>query len=171
MAFLPLLLKGALLYKGAQWTYKTIDAFIGRHYEPAIGSILYCNLGLACEHTGVYIGNDRIVHLNGNGIVEIVSPKEFCNRLNGINPVFTIFCIIDDSGRAITDVKCAERALSMVGSKKKYNVVWNNCHNFTAYCMTGVDSFCNSFTELYLLLKKKYRSIHWRPSNLLDRHD
>lgn len=167
MAFWPLLFKGALLYKGAQWTYKTVDAFIGRHYEPEIGSILYCNLGLACEHTGIYIGNDRIIHLNGNGMVEIVSPKEFCNRLGGLNPVFTIFCVIDDYGTVISDVDCARRAMEMVGTKKNYNMVWNNCHNFTSYCLMGTDCFCNSFTELYMLLKKKYGRIHWRPSNLM----
>lgn len=168
MTFIPLLFKGALLYKGAQWTYKTIDAFIGRHYTPKVGSVVYCNLGLACEHTGIYVGNNHIVHLNGNGMIEMVTPKEFCNRLQGLNPVFTIFCVIDDCGHVLGDIECAKRALAMVGGKKHYNLVSNNCHKFTAYCMTGEDIFCNSFTELYLLLKRRYGRIHWRPSDLLD---
>jgi hypothetical protein len=168
MAAFPFLLKGILIYKGVQWTYKTIDALIGRHYSPKVGSIVYCNLGLACEHTGIYVGNNQIVHLNGNGMVELVSPKEFCNRLQGLNPVFTIFCMIDDCGSVPDDVDCAKRAMTMVGKKKQYSLVSNNCHNFTAYCMTGKDCFCNSFSELYLLLKKKYGRIHWRPSDLLD---
>ncbi len=40
--------------------------------EPAIGSVVYCDLvaGFA-DHSGIYIGNNEIVHLNGDGWVEV----------------------------------------------------------------------------------------------------
>ncbi|HNW16697.1 MAG TPA: hypothetical protein PKM15_08340, partial [bacterium] len=53
---------------------------------PVKGSVVYCDLAFgSAEHSGIYIGNNEIVHLDGSGNVEIVDPKEFLNRLDGFN--------------------------------------------------------------------------------------
>ena len=44
--------------------------------KPTAGPPVYCNLADFAEHTGIYIGNHRIIHLNGDGIIEEVSPEE-----------------------------------------------------------------------------------------------
>ena len=75
-----------------EWTIKTCDALFIHNMRPAVGSVVYCNLGLVAEHSGIYVGRNKIVHLSGDGHIEKVSAKEFCERFSGLNPSFTVFC-------------------------------------------------------------------------------
>ena len=43
--------------------------------RPAIGSMVYCNLGVVAEHSGIYVGRNKIVHLSGDDHIEKVSEK------------------------------------------------------------------------------------------------
>ena len=86
-------------YKLMDWTIKTIDAFFIHDVKPKIGSIVYCNLAIVAEHTGIYVGDGKIVHRNGSGLVEMVSDDEFCDRLHGANPSFTVFCPVNSNGK------------------------------------------------------------------------
>ena len=43
---------------------------------PAVGSLVYCNLGVVAEHSGIYVGGNKIVHLSGDGHIEKVSDKK-----------------------------------------------------------------------------------------------
>lgn len=148
------------------WTSKTIDAFFIHSIRPAVGSIVYCNLALVAEHTGVYVGRDKIVHLNGEGFIETVSAKKFCERFEGHNPSFTIFCPVDSVGKAIGEKRVAERALLRVGSYVDYNPALHNCHCFTASCLSGKERFCPSFSVLEQLLTEKYGRCQWRATVL-----
>lgn len=141
---------------------KTVDAFLIHNQVPAIGSIVYCNLALAFEHTGIYVGNNKIVHLNGNGRIEKVSFQKFIERLDGNNLSFSIFCAVDKNGESIGSNKIAERALKMVGLRRDYNVAIDNCHRFTNYCLTGKNSMITSFTMLEEELKLNYGFANWR---------
>ena len=49
--------------------------------RPAIGSLVYCNLGVVAEHSGIYVSRNKIVHLSGDGHIEKVSAKKHCERL------------------------------------------------------------------------------------------
>ena len=80
------------------WTMKTIDAFLIHNVRPAIGSVVYCNLAVVAEHTGIYVGRNKIVHLNGNGRIEKVSAESICARKEIKNPSFTIFCATNGQG-------------------------------------------------------------------------
>ncbi|WP_213073841.1 hypothetical protein [Acinetobacter sp. WCHAc060033] len=76
-----------------------IDEIKGR-VQPVRGSVVYCDLTLGngiAEHTGIYIGNNEIVHLNRHGFIEAVSPKEF---LSGWTTGFNIYvsCQGDSAG-------------------------------------------------------------------------
>ena len=55
-----------------------IDNILRDTVKPKIGSIVYCDLCFnTVEHSGVYVGNGEIVHLDGSGVVEKVSAKTF----------------------------------------------------------------------------------------------
>ena len=55
-------------------TYKNFDTKV----MPKKGSVLYCDLSFGiAEHSGIYVGDNRIVHLNGKGEIEAVSPAAF----------------------------------------------------------------------------------------------
>lgn len=148
------------------WFFKTVDALLVHNIEPAVGSIVYCNLAVAVEHTGIYIGDNRIVHLNGDGLIEAVSPATFCQRLDGRNPSFTIFCPVRGDGKILGDKKTAKRAKEQIRKYISYNVVLNNCHCFTASCLTGKHEYCPSFNLLEKLIMLEYGKYSWRATEL-----
>ena len=148
------------------WTMKTIDALLIHNVRPAIGSVVYCNLAVVAEHTGIYVGRNKIVHLNGNGRIEKVSAESFCERLGGKNPAFTIFCPTDGQGKPFGDKLVAEYALNCVGRVVDYNPAFNNCHCFTASCLERQARFCPSFAALEILVAAKYGACNWRATVL-----
>lgn len=117
--------------------------------NPAIGSVVYCELaaGLA-EHSGIYIGNGKIVHLDGEGVIEAVSVKKFMKRLGGINTAISIY-VSCKGNKAVGAKAVAKRAKEMIGTSREYNLVLDNCHQFTAGCLTG--DFENHCNFLFLL--------------------
>lgn len=127
--------------------------------RPVEGSILYCDLAFGyAEHSGVYIGDGRIVHLNGQGKVEVVSPSEFIEGTTAMN--------IYVSCRNEYAVGCdftADRARQAIHDKRNYNVLLDNCHQFSAGCITG--DFENSSNMLRLLkyeCETYFRANAWR---------
>ena len=148
--------------KVTDWAAKTVDAFFIHSQAPKIGSVLYCNLALAFEHTGIYVGGGKVVHLNGDGVVEKVSLKKFMNRLDGVNPSCSIFCATDGDGETIRNKEVAERALEMVGHRQRYNLFLGNCHCFTQYCLTGTKAYFGSFGNVEELMRAKFGLASWR---------
>lgn len=134
---------------------------------PILGSIVYCDLAFGyAEHSGVYIGDNRIVHRNGKGEVEVVSSRGFLANTTAI----TIYVSCDSNGQAVGDEEVALQAVSQIGQVGDYELLGENCHQFCSYCLTG-DS-CNS-TSLLSFLKydaKHYiNATQWRAWDLLTR--
>lgn len=130
--------------------------------EPAPGTPVYCNLALVVEHTGIYIGDDEIVHLNGDGEIEIVSPQEFVARLDGDNPGKSIYYAAKFDGTPLGGKRIADRARAKVGSRRNYNLVFDNCHRFTCGCLTGnFENPCNNFPDVEKTIRGKFGSLTW----------
>jgi hypothetical protein len=155
-----------LAHKSKEWLEKTVDAFLIHSQVPAVGSVLYCNLAFAFEHTGIYVGEGKGVHLNGEGLVEKVASREFVARLEGSNPSVSIFCATDKNGQSIGNKVAAERALKMVGRHKRYHLAFDNCHCFTQYCLTGDNTNIGSFNMVQSLLRHKFGLAKWRAVNM-----
>lgn len=136
-----------------------VDNVIRDKVSPKIGSVVYCDLAFGyMEHSGIYVGNGEIVHLNSKGNIETVSASEFIDGTTAIS----IYVSCRD-GRSVGDEDIAERALSMVGYRRDYNVIFDNCHQFASGCITG--DFDNSDNFLWMLkhtCEKKLRSNEWR---------
>jgi len=134
---------------------------------PIRGSIVYCDLVFGyAEHSGVYIGQDRIVHRNGKGMIEIVSSREFISNTSAI----TIYVSCDQYGNAVGCEDTALTAEAEVGSYGRYQLLGDNCHQFCSYCLTG-DSFNQA--SLLMLLKIEASNLigasEWRAWDLLNR--
>lgn len=100
---------------------------------PVEGSILYTDLvGDYAQHSGVYIGDGRIVDLNRHGEIQIVSPREFMS--GGTGTEIYVSCI---GGRAIGSREVAKRAYRKVGQRRDYHMLLNNCHQFASGCLSG----------------------------------
>lgn len=113
-----------------------IDNYVRANVEPVLGSVVYCDLACTVEHSGIYVGDGRIAHLNGDGAVELVTREEFMARLGGLNPALSIY-VSCAGANAVGDDLVAHRALVMAGTRREYNVILDNCHQFTSGCLTG----------------------------------
>ncbi len=124
---------------------------------PVRGSVVYCDLGFGlAEHSGIYVGDNKIVHLDGSGLIECVSPRLFISRLNGLNSAISIYvsCV---GGSAVGANNIAKRAVGMIGASRDYNVILDNCHQFSSGCMTG--NFDNSDNFLWMLKQTSRETI------------
>ena len=123
--------------------------------KPRIGSVVKVDLGgkelvnpligrNVC-HTGVYIGNDEIVELanvDGVATVRIVSAEEFIEGDDCFSRMGTfiyVACKQDRSGKCVAmgSKDVADRARAAVDATSEYSLLFNNCHMFTQYCITG----------------------------------
>ncbi len=129
--------------------------------EPAPGTPVYCKLAVVAEHTGIYIGNGEIVHLNGDGDIETVSPRNFVARLDGLNPAVSIYCA-GRAGKALGKKNIANRARSMVGRRRNYHWVIDNCHQFTCGCISGdFENSCNFFWMVNMEIQDRLGKFTW----------
>jgi hypothetical protein len=103
--------------------------------RPAFGSVVYCQLG-PVEHSGIYVGNDRIIQLNGRGKIEQVNLRGFTSHFTTVDTAVWFPCN-DQSGQALGISEAGYRALEMVGGRRDYNIIMDNCHQFSSGCITG----------------------------------
>lgn len=132
-----------------------IDNVIRDKVTPVPGSVVYCELAFAVEHSGIYIGDDQIVHLDGSGEIEVVTPQQFLDHLDGWNNAISIYVSCNDCDHVGSE-EVADRARAMIGMKKEYSVATENCHMFTTECLTGVSSVSDN---TFISLKKTTRDI------------
>ena len=117
--------------------------------KPKVGSIVYCGLAAnQFEHSGIYIGDNKIAHLDGSGKIEAVTPQVFLNRLNGFNSAKNIYISCKDD-KSVGSRSVVTRARNKVGQKIRYDFITNNCHMFTSGCLTG--EFDNNDAFFWLL--------------------
>lgn len=139
-----------------------LQKILQTHSEPAPGTPVYCKLAVVAEHTGIYIGNDEIVHLNGDGDIEIVSPGEFVARWDGLNPAVSIYYAAKSNGTPLCRKSIANRARSMVGGRRDYSMFFDNCHQFTSGCISGdFENPCNFFWMVEMEIRDKLGLLTW----------
>ncbi len=100
------------------------------------GSIVKCELlnGIF-YHTGIYTGNDKIVELDGKGMVRSISVFEFANAswLRTGKQIF-VACYM---GTTLGNPDISERAIKFLNTRFVYNPILQNCYQFTINCITG----------------------------------
>ena len=129
-----------------------VQMFVKDHVTPVRGSIVCCDLAGAFEHSGVYVGNGKIIHRDGDGYLASVDPGTFLKRLSGFNPAVTIFVSCrGNSPVGGEEIACrAERALRDK-TFSGYDLLSKNCHHFCQYCLTGMkDNGTLDFTFSHL---------------------
>jgi len=150
----------ATLKAGSAIKYSLMDMV-----KPRVGSVVYCRLALnQVEHTGIYIGYNKIMHLDGDGRIRKVTPKEFLDRLGGFNSkTAKSIYVACKNGNPIYSSIAATNAKTWGGRLIDYKLFSNNCHKFTSGCVTGKrnnqDTF---FSELESTLKNNYGMTEWR---------
>ncbi|WP_285892477.1 lecithin retinol acyltransferase family protein [Vibrio intestinalis] len=136
--------------------------------SPIRGSIVYCDLAFGtAEHSGVYVGNGRIIHRNGNGLIEDVSVNQFLTDTTAIS----IYISCNAQGSAVGSESCAQTAEGMLGVQTDYSLLNENCHQFCSYCLDG-DIFSSTFTltQLKRDAHAYIQASQWRVWDLRHRH-
>lgn len=139
-----------------------VDNFIRDKVIPKPGSVVYCKLGIMVEHSGIYIGNDEIIHLDGSGKIEKISASGFIRRIGGFNPSAAIYVSCKDT-TPVYRQNAVRRALDLLGGSREYNIIMDNCHQFTVGCITGEP--CNPSNFFYFLeatLETELGHNNWR---------
>ena len=113
---------------------------------PPAGTPLLVSLALVFEHTGIYLGGNRVLELDGEGYVKDVSLTQFINGTSDdtrlIRNGTRIFAACDARTRrplaSSRVLETAHAAVEAGGSRLGYDVAQFNCHLFTAACVRGV---------------------------------
>ncbi|MEZ9648983.1 lecithin retinol acyltransferase family protein [Vibrio lentus] len=144
-----------------------IQNLLWKTNSPVRGSIVYCDLAFGtAEHSGVYVGNGRIIHRNGNGLIEDVSVNQFLADTTAIS----IYVSCNAQGSAVGSESCAQIAEGMLGVQTDYSLLNENCHQFCSYCLDG-DMFSSTFTltQLKRDARAHIQASQWRVWDLRHR--
>lgn len=126
--------------------------------EVAAGSLLVCEIFQLFEHTGIYIGEGAIVELQGTGLVRAVSAARFLQDRSGQQ----LWVACNTLGQPIASELVASRAISQIYTYQRYDLIHNNCHRFSASCITGRPEPVTSFFDLKTELAQFWRTdIRW----------
>jgi uncharacterized protein YycO len=126
--------------------------------EPVVGAIVCCGIGGILEHTGIYIGDDTIVELAGNGLVKAISMARFLEERSGKH----IFIACDSKAQPLVDDLAVQKATKQIFNYYEYDVISNNCHRFIWQCFSQRDEDISTFKTLNYKIAKHYnRVIYW----------
>ena len=156
---------GYLLIPDVVKNNSIINHLVYDHVVPVRGSIVRCDLagGLA-DHSGIYVGNNRIVELNGDGRIKNVSYKQFIGS-SSIKTGIAVYVACDDNAVPLSDYTIADYAESLVGKKRNYDLVDNNCHSFTSECIMQAHASSTLFSQLESVISEEMNcnlDIKWR---------
>jgi hypothetical protein len=126
--------------------------------SPEIGSLVCCGIGGLLDHTGIWVGEDSIIELDGNGLIKPISVQRFTKERSGKN----IFIACDSNATPLASVCAANRAQEQVFQYRDYHLLENNCHQFIWQCFKPNDKSLTTFKELNIRLATLFdRKIYW----------
>ena len=121
---------------------------------PPPGTPLLVSLALALEHTGVYLGDNKVAELQDDGVVKTVSLTDFINGDTAPFPLRNgtrIFAACDARSRkplGTAAVAKMARRLSDEAYYAGYDLIQSNCHLFVAACAAGLKPNDTAFAKL-----------------------
>ncbi|REL27224.1 hypothetical protein DXX93_12055 [Thalassotalea euphylliae] len=126
--------------------------------RPTIGAIVCCGIGGVLDHTGIWIGDDTIIELGGNGLIKPVSPARFTQERSGKR----IFVACDSTATPLASEVAAQRAIAQIYQYRDYHLIENNCHQFIWQCIQPNDEPLTTFRELNKRMAKRYnKQVYW----------
>lgn len=138
---------------------EVIDTVFRGNVKPRLGSLVFRDLYFGyAEHSGIYVGDNQIVELDGQGRIRKVSPTAFIG--DGTGTCIYVSCYRE---HAVGGDIVAQRALERVGKGREYHLLLDNCHQFSSGCISG--DFENSDNFLWMVkhtCKEHMGANNWR---------
>lgn len=139
-------------------TYPTDMFFTEQQVKPTVGAIVCCGIGGVLEHSGIWVGDNTIIEVDGNGLVKALSPQRFTHRRSGKG----IFIACDSLGKPLASELAAEKAIEQLFQVIDYHLFDNNCHQFTWQCFQTNAKAITSFKSLSINIAHLFdRVIYW----------
>lgn len=118
---------------------KTLKYFVDSTFRdkvvPVPGSVLYCDLWVAVEHSGIYVGEGAISNIVVDGLAESTvsrsSPQSFTSK-SMLGRKIYVSC---DRHGAVGHHMVARGADAHVGERAFYGLIIKNCHQFSTKCV------------------------------------
>lgn len=129
-----------------------------QNVAPKFGAIVCCGIGGVLDHSGIWIGDDTILELDGRGLIKAVSTRRFTDNRTGDK----IFVACDSQANCLTSEAAAQRAISQIFQYQQYHVINNNCHQFVWQCLKPGDEKLTTFKEFSERLARYFdRQVYW----------
>ncbi len=126
--------------------------------KPKVGAIVCCGIGGVLDHTGIWVDNNTIVELDGEGLIKPISVARFTKERSGEN----IFIACDSEAQPLACEQAAQTALAQIFQLREYHVIDNNCHQFIWQCFRPGDKKITTFKDLNINISKYFdRKIYW----------
>ena len=153
-------LLGKLAFKPLKYF---VDSTFREKVTPVPGSALYCDLWLAVEHSGIYVGNGQISNIVVDGMAEssvcLSDAYDFTTK-SVLGRKIYVSC---DSHGAVGHDAVANRAASHVGERSFYGLVIKNCHQFSTKCVNHVGTAAQTSSLLGRVLDS-FTDETWEPT-------
>ena len=121
-----------------------MDSTLRDKVTPVAGSVLYCDLWVAVEHSGIYVGDGNISNIEVEGMAESAvrrcSPASFTSK-STLGQKIYVSC---NKHGAVGDDNVADYANDQVGERSFYGLVLKNCHQFSQKCVEKSSQVANS---------------------------
>lgn len=127
-AFLPLGIKSIKYF---------IDSTFRQRVTPVPGSVLYCDLWVGAEHSGIYVDNGAISNIVVTGIAESEVRYSQADDFTSKSVLGKRIYVSCDSHGAVGDARVAGIADKRVGERCFYGLVFSNCHVFSTKCVSN----------------------------------
>lgn len=112
-----------------------IDSTFRQQVEPVPGSVLYSDLWVAVEHSGIYMGEGQISNIEvvgfAEGVVHSSTARDFTSKSTMGKKIY-VSC--DGSG-PVGHKAVAHHASERIGERSFYGLVIKNCHQFSTECV------------------------------------
>ena len=114
-----------------------VDSTFRDKVVPVPGSVLYCDLWIAVEHSGIYVGDGAISNIVVDGVAESTvcrsNPESFTSK-SVLGRKIYVSC---NSAGAVGHAVVARCADAQVGERAFYGLVIKNCHQFSTRCVNA----------------------------------
>ena len=129
------------LKAGLPLGFKALKYFVDNTFRdkvvPVPGSVLYCDLWVAVEHSGIYVGDGAISNIVVDGVAESTvcrsSPESFTSKSVLGRKIYVSCNSTGAVGHAVV-ARCAD---AQVGERAFYGLVIKNCHQFSTRCVNA----------------------------------
>lgn len=120
-----------------------IDNYFREKVTPVAGSVVYCDLWVLVEHSGIYTGDGKISNIVVDGFAESEVQHSDARDFTSKSKLGRKIYVSCDKVGAVGNSSVSAGATGHLGERSFYGLVVKNCHQFSEKCVnyahTGYD--------------------------------